>query len=357
LHPIRLRFADRTGSTHINIYWRPPGSELETIPMEALFPPQADKALLDPQNWNVLTNPITPGSAPVNPGKELDMPLIAARLLWRTGECGNGAGRFQTPHGITVDQGGNIWIADTGNQRIVELNPEGEFIRSFGRPGDGAGQFLQPFDLVVETDGNLVVLDSENPAVLQRFTHAGEFQAAIGASLGTYSARGLGIDAAGNLYVVDTGNARILRVSPAGDILQKWGKDETNLDLGQPVGVSTASDGSIFVVEAVQGLVWKISSTGKNSSWLAVAPSDTVDGPRISIGADDHIFITDPENRRVVVYTIDGQPIGQLRALDENAPLFVKPVGIAVTPDGVLVVSDSTLCQVLAFKLPESLHP
>ncbi len=159
-----------------------------------------------------------------------------------------------------MDQAGNIWIADTGNQRIVELNPEGQFVRSFGRAGDGAGQFLQPFDLVVEKDGSLVVLDSENPAILQRFTRQGEFQAAIGASLGTYSARGLGIDAAGNLYVVDTGNGRILRVSPAGDILQEWGKDEANLDLGQPVGISPDSDGNIFVVEAVQGLVWEILS-------------------------------------------------------------------------------------------------
>jgi DNA-binding beta-propeller fold protein YncE len=283
------------------------------------------------------------------------MPVIGAKLLWRTGECGAGEGRFQAPHGISVDQAGNIWIADTGNQRIVEINPEGQFVRSFGQPGDGAGQFLQPFDLVVEQDGSLAVLDSENPAVIQRFTRTGEFQAALGATLGTYSARGLGIDAGGNLYVVDTGNARILRLSPAGDILQVWGKEATNLDLGQPVGISPDSDGNLFVVEAIQGLVWKILSDGTSSSWHAVAPSDTLDGPRISIGADRNLYITDPENRRVVVYTMDGQPVGQLLSPAESNELFKKPVGIAVTPDGTIVVSDSVLCQVLAFKLPEEL--
>ncbi len=191
--------------------------------------------------------------------------------------------------------------------------------------------------------------------VLQRFTRNGEFQAAIGASLGTYSARGLGIDSAGNLYVVDTGNGRILRVSPAGDILHEWGKDEANLDLGQPVGISLDSDGNIFIVEAVQGLVWKILSDGKSTSWQAVAPSDTVDGPRISIGDNRNLYITDPENKRVVVYTTDGQPVGQLRSPMKIASFLYKPVGIAVTPDGTLVVSDSALCQVLAFKLPEEL--
>jgi DNA-binding beta-propeller fold protein YncE len=353
LHPIRLRFADRTGSTHINIYWTPPGSETEIIPMEAFYPPQGDEALLDPQYWSQVITPENPTSAPVTPGEKLDMPVIDAKLLWQTGECGSGEGRFQTPHGIAVDPGGNIWVADTGNQRIVELNPEGQFVRSFGRGGDGAGQFLKPFDLVVEKDGSLVVLDSENPAVLQRFSRTGEFQGALGASLATYSARGLGIDAAGNLYVVDTGNGRILRVTPAGDLLQEWGKEQGDLDLGQPVGVSLAPDGNIFVVEAVQGLVWEIMSDGKSSRWPAVAPADTLDGPRISVGSDQQIYLTDPENKRVVVYTMDGQPIGQVRSPDSNPELFIKPVGIAVTPDGVLVISDSTLCQVLAFKLPE----
>jgi DNA-binding beta-propeller fold protein YncE len=357
LHPIRLRFADRTGSTHINIYWTPPDGENEIIPMEVLYPPQGDQALLDPNKWSDVVNPSTPSGGPVNSGEPLDMPLIKAQLSWRTGECGTGNGQLKAPHGITVDQAGNIWVADTGNRRVVEINPEGQFVRSFGRSGDGAGEFLNPFDLVVEKDGSLVVLDSENPAVLQRFSREGDFQAAIGAGLGTYSARGLGIDANGDLYIADTGNARVLRIAPAGDILQEWGKVEGNLDLGQPVGVSSDAQGNIFVVDAIQGKVWKLAPTGENSSWPAAAPSDTVDGPRISAGPEQALFISDPANQRVVVYTVNGASIGQIRSLDDASELFKKPVGITVTPDGILVVSDSDLCQVLAFKLPDSLQP
>ena len=184
LHPIRLRFADRTGSTHINIYWSPPDAELEILPMEVLYPPQGDQALLDPNNWRDVINSSNPSGGAVNPGEPLDMPLIDAKLLWRAGECGAGNGQLQSPHGITADQAGNIWVADTGNRRIVEINPEGQFVRSFGRSGDSAGQFLNPFDLVVEQDGNLVVLDSENPAVLQRFSPAGRI------SSGTWSEPG-----------------------------------------------------------------------------------------------------------------------------------------------------------------------
>ena len=281
------------------------------------------------------------------------MPVINARLLWQTGECGSRKGQFQKPHGITADQAGNIWIADTDNQRVVELDPQGQFIQSFGRSGSGEGQFLQPFDLVIGKDGNLVVLDSESPFVLQRFTPQGEFQAALGADLGTYSARGLGIDSAGDLYIVDTGVGRLIKISPAGDLLHQWGKDQSGQDLGQPVGTAIDPQGNIYILEAVKGLVWKFSSDGKSASWSAVMPSDTLDGPHITIGENQLLFITDPEKKRVVVLTPDGQKVGQLRASNENTDLFIRPVGVAVQPGGVLVVSDSTLCRVQAFLLPE----
>jgi DNA-binding beta-propeller fold protein YncE/4-amino-4-deoxy-L-arabinose transferase-like glycosyltransferase len=354
-HAIRLRFTDRTSATHINIYWTPPGSDREIIPTDVLYPPEGDQALLDPQSWgNNLTNPPNPSTGPVGPGEPADMPVIEAKLLWRTGECGSGDGQFQTPHGISADPAGNIWVADTGNQRIVELNPEGKFVRSFGHSGNSVGKFTSPFDLVVETDGNLVVLDPENLAVLQRFTRKGEFQAALGSNLATYAPRGLGIDAAGNIYIADTGGDRILRISPAGELLQQWGTGESGLDFGQPVGVAAAPDGAIYIVEAVKGLVWKLLSDGKFSSWPAVSISDTLEGPHIGVG-NQLIYITDPEDKRVVIYTPDGQPAGQIRARDQDAELFSKPVGITVAPAGILVVSDSALCQVLAFKLPEEL--
>ena len=41
VHDIRIRFADRTGSTHINLYWMPPGSALDAVPEDVLFPPWA----------------------------------------------------------------------------------------------------------------------------------------------------------------------------------------------------------------------------------------------------------------------------------------------------------------------------
>jgi hypothetical protein len=47
-HPIRIRYADRTGYTHIHLYWTPPGGEREIIPQKVLFPPQADPELINP---------------------------------------------------------------------------------------------------------------------------------------------------------------------------------------------------------------------------------------------------------------------------------------------------------------------
>jgi 4-amino-4-deoxy-L-arabinose transferase-like glycosyltransferase/sugar lactone lactonase YvrE len=350
-HLIRLRFADRTGSTHINLYWTPLGSAQEVIPMDVLFPPQAIEEANNPNN-PVSENPAKTTGPTTNPTNPQSIPIINAKLLWQTGGCGSGEGQFQSPHGLAVDQQGNIWVADTGNRRIVEINADGKYLMNFGQTGEKAGQFLQPYDLVVEQGGNLVILDSESPNVLQRFTHTGVFQTSFGSSLSTYSPRGLGIDHAGNLFIADTGGSRLLKISRNGDLLSQWRNNTGKIDLYQLVSVAINSDGVIYIIDP-NGWIWELRANGNFENWPATAPADTATGPHISISSKSSIYITDPENQRVVIFTSDGHPIGQLRSPEDNPALFSKPVGVAIGPDDTLYISDSTSCHILAFRLPK----
>ena len=108
---------------------------------------------------------------------------------------------------------GDVLVADTGNQRIVRLDAQGQVISAWGQAGEGPDQFQEPVDLVVEPAGTVLVLDAVNQRLL-RFSPDGQFQTTFGAELTFYRPRGLGIDAAGQLAVADTGGVRIMRLRP-----------------------------------------------------------------------------------------------------------------------------------------------
>ena len=73
------------------------------------------------------------------------------------GEAGSGPGQFDAPIGIAI-HGDEIFISDSGNNRIQVFNREGEFLRSFGKEGDGAGELDRPMHMDFR-DGKLYVAE------------------------------------------------------------------------------------------------------------------------------------------------------------------------------------------------------
>jgi RHS repeat-associated protein len=78
------------------------------------------------------------------------------------GSEGSGNGQLKAPHGIATDSAGDVWVADTGNNRIDELSSTGHFMRSFGREGIGAGQLKAPAGIAIDAEQNAWVADTAN---------------------------------------------------------------------------------------------------------------------------------------------------------------------------------------------------
>lgn len=85
---------------------------------------------------------------------------------------GDGKTDFYEPGGVAVDEEGNIYIADSGNQRVLKFSDEGEFIKNFGRKGQGPGEFQCPWLLEIY-DGEIFVYDWNRN--IQKFTLNGEY--------------------------------------------------------------------------------------------------------------------------------------------------------------------------------------
>jgi sugar lactone lactonase YvrE len=99
------------------------------------------------------------------------------KLLRRIGTGGKkhtltSPGDFSKPTNVAVDQDGNLYVADTWNDRVEIFDADGNFIRAWGKPGDGPGYFARPKGIAIDSDGHVWVADSVQDRV-QVFTPEG----------------------------------------------------------------------------------------------------------------------------------------------------------------------------------------
>jgi DNA-binding beta-propeller fold protein YncE len=141
------------------------------------------------------------------------------------GVAGNAPGSFNHPSGVAVSSvavGEEIvYVADKGNDRIVELDANGNVLREWGARGTADGHFHAPAGVAVDGAGNVYALDGENNRV-QQFDSDGRFLAKWGlrgTGLGDFSQpSAIAIDCAGSVYVADTNNNRVERFNPVSPV-------------------------------------------------------------------------------------------------------------------------------------------
>jgi tripartite motif-containing protein 71 len=130
------------------------------------------------------------------------------------GSAGDGPGAFSHPDALAVAASGNVYVADTGNDRIVELSAVGEVLDEWGSRGGADGRFRSPTGIAVDAAENVYVLDSENNRV-QVFSSSGRFLekwGERGVGPGEFSqATAIAVDCNGDVYVADTNNNRVER--------------------------------------------------------------------------------------------------------------------------------------------------
>jgi hypothetical protein len=168
------------------------------------------------------------------------------------GSQGSGGGQLQTPVGVAIQaSNGAVYVADSGNARIVKFDAKGNFIAAWGSgvsdgtaqsevctsntcqagiPGSGPGQFSRPTSIAVgnasgASANKMFVGDAGNNVVL-KFDADGNFLSSIDGSTtpqGKYSSLvGVAVDQSGNLWTIDAGTGNIDEFSPTGKFLQQW---------------------------------------------------------------------------------------------------------------------------------------
>jgi len=235
--------------------------------------------------------------------------------------------QFNTPSGLVIDKDANLIIADTSNNRIRKLSPEGRVstiagsgIRGFKDGAASEAEFDGPVGVAVDKNGNIFVADAYNDRI-RKITTDGNvitvagagtpgFQDGDAASALFDTPSGVAVDKEGNAFIADTGNGAIRKITPQGEVATIAKRDDPTGDaelnlarLNRPAGIVVTHDGFLFVADAGSNRV------------VRIAPEGTAD-------------------------PYAGRFAGFADGFGLNAS-FNAPAGMAMDRDGVLYVSDA----------------
>ena len=235
--------------------------------------------------------------------------------LQKTGTQGTGNGQFQAPHGVSVDSGGNVFVADTIRNIVQKFNSSGVYQSQIGSPtspGSANGQFYSPTGLCHDASDNLFVCDYNNGRV-QKFNSSGVYQAKSSGTIN--SPWDCCVDSSGNVYVTEAGNQvsttnRFSKLpNTLGATTSTFGANGSgNGQFNRPQGIHCDSSNNIFVVDQQNKRVQKITSALAYSSQFSTAQSDgTGQTPdRIAIDSSNNMYVADLSAHVIQKYNSSG---------------------------------------------------
>ena len=308
------------------------------------------------------------------------------------------AAEINNPGAVAVDSAGDIFIADAGNNRIREVNHATGLLTTVagngtaGYSGDNgpatAAALKNPTSLVLDSAGDLFIADSGNNVIREVSASTGLITTVAGNGIAGYSGdngpataaelsapAGIAVDSKGDLFIADTGDARIREVIAATGVITTVAGNGTTgysgvnvpataAELSSPKGLALDSAGNLFIADSGNNRVREVSAStglittvagngtagygGDNAAATAAALRGITN---IAVDSAGDIFIADSGNARIrevsasthLITTVAGNGTASYTGDGAlaSAAEFNNPTGIAVDSAGDLFIADA----------------
>jgi uncharacterized repeat protein (TIGR01451 family) len=257
-------------------------------------------------------------------------------------------GGFNQPFGVGVDGASNVYVADSGNNRVQKFTSSGGLITTWGSIGSGDGQFNSPRAVAVDGSGDVYVVDTNNHRI-QKFTSSGGFitkWGSIGSGNGQFNfPRGIAVDGSDNVYVADANNERIQKFTSSGAFITAWGSAGSgNGQFAFPSGVAMDGSDNVYVADSVNHRIQKFTSSGTFiTTWGTAGTGDGQFNTPRSVALDEagNVYVSDTFNNRIQKFDSSGNFTAKWGTSGSGNGQFNAQQGIAVDGSGNIYVADS----------------
>jgi len=317
-------------------------------------------------------------TAPTNNGTTTGQIMVSTFAGSLTKGNINGTGTtasFNGPVGLCIDAAGNIYVADANNNQVRKITTGGvvSTYAGSGAIGETNGTlatttFNSPFAIVFDASGNMFVGDEQTGGAIRKITSAG----VVSTFYPNAYADCLAMDASGNMYG-SSGNA-VFKITPAGvmTVLAGSGKvgavnaTGSNATFYIIQGVACDAAGNVYVADSGNNLIRKVTPAGVVTTYAGLVKGGYADGPvatalfstpsGVAVDAAGNLYVSDSSNSMIrkitpagMVSTIAGTgAIGYINGVASSAT-FNNPVGIAVDATGNIYVAEENDVRKITF--------
>lgn len=268
---------------------------------------------------------------------------------------------LRAPGAVTTDFQGHVFVADTGNHRVLQFDEHGNFLAEFGGYGWGDNELSEPTDLSAREGFRLFVADSGNNRV-QQFDISDQVESGTifpfreGEGLEDESLvrpTHLDVDREGRVYIADMLCDCIFVFSPVGEFVQRLGGLGSELSqFRDPRGVAVTGKGRIYVADSGNARVQVFDALGNwISSWGGEGVDLFVEPTGIDLTANGDVVVVDRARAEVHLLTADGAKLFSFGGSGEGSGKFKAPIDVAVARDGTFYIVDEGRSSVDHYEL------
>lgn len=215
-----------------------------------------------------------------------------------------------------------------------------QFVLMWGIRGSQPGAFDEPAGIDVDAAGNVYVIDTRNDRV-QKFTSTGVFLATW--TFADFNAWDIALDHSGNVYVVNSGFHSVQQHDPDGVLITKWGSLGTSDGMfNTPLALAVGPSGQIYVADTGNNRIQKFTSSGVFiQKWGSSGIGDgQFTGPRgIAVDANENVFVSDA-SPRIQKFSSSGAFITAWGSLGSGDGQFLYVEGLTADANGNIYAAD-----------------